>query len=204
MSVGLLQIGTIDMIDPWNWKTNFDWLVDRLHPLAEFCPGLLVPTFFPPKFIISWSKSLLFFIFHNFMIKINTFFVEWWSGPSSADRQGQNTALDKMQFLHLQAERKPGAKGLTPYQGAKRCYGVFKCSTCHKHWTSGNSWADMGQECKSCHINTYPYEQVNHISFLLPGTPYFRGIWNSNSTFTMNNAGLSIAWTCLYTLYFFY
>jgi hypothetical protein len=26
------------------------------------------------------------------MVKINTFFTEWWSGPTSADRQGQNTA----------------------------------------------------------------------------------------------------------------
>jgi hypothetical protein len=34
----------------------------------------------------------LFFIFHNFMVKINTFFAEWWSEPTSADRQGQNTA----------------------------------------------------------------------------------------------------------------
>jgi hypothetical protein len=25
------------------------------------------------------------------MVKINTFFAEWWSGPTSADRQGQNT-----------------------------------------------------------------------------------------------------------------
>jgi hypothetical protein len=35
------------------------------------------------------------YIFFNqiqyFMIKINTFFAEWWSGPTSADQQGQNT-----------------------------------------------------------------------------------------------------------------
>jgi hypothetical protein len=52
-----------------------------------------VPTFFSTKFIIWWSKSLLFFIFHNFMVKINTFFAEWWSGPTSTDRQGKNTVL---------------------------------------------------------------------------------------------------------------
>jgi hypothetical protein len=47
-----------------------------------------VPTFFSTKFIISWSKSLLFFIFHNLLVKINTFFAEWWSGSTSSDRQG--------------------------------------------------------------------------------------------------------------------
>jgi hypothetical protein len=25
------------------------------------------------------------------MVKINTFFAEWWSGPTSADRKGQST-----------------------------------------------------------------------------------------------------------------
>lgn len=24
---------------------------------------------------------------------------------------------------------------------------------------SGNSWADLGQECKTCRINVYPYQQ---------------------------------------------
>jgi hypothetical protein len=44
-----------------------------------------VPTFFSTKFIISWSKLLLFFIFHNFMVKINTFLL---SG-GRADQQGR-------------------------------------------------------------------------------------------------------------------
>ena len=26
---------------------------------------------------------------------------------------------------------------------------------------SGNSWANMGQECIKCHINVYPHKQVN-------------------------------------------
>jgi hypothetical protein len=46
---------------------------------------------FSIKFIISWSKPLLFFIFHYFIVKIDTFFAEWWSGPTSAERQGQYT-----------------------------------------------------------------------------------------------------------------
>lgn len=25
---------------------------------------------------------------------------------------------------------------------------------------SGNSWANMGQECIKCHINVYPHKQV--------------------------------------------
>jgi hypothetical protein len=37
------------------------------------------------------AKITTLFIFHNFMAKINTFFAEWWSGPTSVDRQGQNT-----------------------------------------------------------------------------------------------------------------
>jgi hypothetical protein len=33
------------------------------------------------------------------MVKINTFFAEWWSGPTSADRQGQNTEYDIIQWF---------------------------------------------------------------------------------------------------------
>lgn len=50
-------------------------------------------------------------------------------------------------------------QGLTPYQGNKRVYGDFRCPKCNKTWSSGNSWADMGQECKTCRINVYPYAQ---------------------------------------------
>jgi hypothetical protein len=51
-----------------------------------------------------------------------------------------------------------GGKGLTPYQGDKRCYGYFKCS-CNKKWESGNSWKDTYQECKRCKAKVYPYKQ---------------------------------------------
>jgi hypothetical protein len=50
-----------------------------------------VPTFFSTKFIISWSKSLLFFIFHNFMVKINTFLP---SGGRGRPASRQNTEWD--------------------------------------------------------------------------------------------------------------
>ena len=50
-----------------------------------------------------------------------------------------------------------GAK--TPYQGDRRCFGFFKCG-CGRGWMSGNSWANMGQECERCRIMVYPYKQV--------------------------------------------
>lgn len=49
--------------------------------------------------------------------------------------------------------------GLTPYQGVKRCFGEFRCSKCKRCWLSGNSWANMGQECLQCRINVYPRKQ---------------------------------------------
>jgi hypothetical protein len=49
---------------------------------------------------------------------------------------------------------------LTPYQGKKRCFGEYKCPKCKRKWMSGNSWANMGQECIKCHINVYPHKQV--------------------------------------------
>ncbi|KAI1285257.1 Zinc finger CCHC domain-containing protein 24 [Halotydeus destructor] len=49
--------------------------------------------------------------------------------------------------------------GKTPYQGELRCFGHFKCPTCLKTWKSGNSWANAGQECKSCNILVYPHRQ---------------------------------------------
>ncbi|PNW85114.1 hypothetical protein CHLRE_03g172322v5 [Chlamydomonas reinhardtii] len=49
--------------------------------------------------------------------------------------------------------------GLTPYQGPKRVFGAFRCEDCRKHWYSGNSWANTGQQCKSCGELVYPYSQ---------------------------------------------
>ncbi|ODN00785.1 Zinc finger CCHC domain-containing protein 24 [Orchesella cincta] len=50
-------------------------------------------------------------------------------------------------------------KKLTPYQGDLRCFGEFQCPMCRREWKSGNSWANMGQECEKCRINVYPYKQ---------------------------------------------
>ncbi|PIK37554.1 hypothetical protein BSL78_25624 [Apostichopus japonicus] len=50
-------------------------------------------------------------------------------------------------------------KGLTPYQGKGRCFGEYRCDDCHRTWMSGNSWADMGQECTNCRQNIYPHTQ---------------------------------------------
>ncbi|KAL1123462.1 hypothetical protein AAG570_002542, partial [Ranatra chinensis] len=54
---------------------------------------------------------------------------------------------------------RPKGEGLTPYQGKKRCFGEYKCSKCKRKWMSGNSWANMGQQCIKCHINVYPHKQ---------------------------------------------
>ncbi|XP_076161646.1 zinc finger CCHC domain-containing protein 24 isoform X1 [Ptiloglossa arizonensis] len=54
---------------------------------------------------------------------------------------------------------RPKGEGLTPYQGKKRCFGEYKCPKCKRKWMSGNSWANMGQECIKCHINVYPHKQ---------------------------------------------
>ncbi|XP_055703124.1 zinc finger CCHC domain-containing protein 24-like isoform X2 [Phlebotomus papatasi] len=54
---------------------------------------------------------------------------------------------------------RPKAEGKTPYQGKKRCFGEYKCPKCKRKWMSGNSWANMGQECIKCHVNVYPHKQ---------------------------------------------
>jgi len=46
-----------------------------------------------------------------------------------------------------------------PYQGKSRVWGEFRCPTCNHYWSSGNSWANMGQKCKKCDIMVYPYHQ---------------------------------------------
>ncbi|XP_071450502.1 zinc finger CCHC domain-containing protein 24-like [Hetaerina americana] len=56
-------------------------------------------------------------------------------------------------------QARPKGEGLTPYQGKKRCFGEYKCPKCKRKWMSGNSWANMGQECIKCHINVYPQKQ---------------------------------------------
>jgi len=66
----------------------------------------------------------------------------------------------KKQIYFQQA--RPKGEGLTPYQGKKRCFGEYKCTKCKRKWMSGNSWANMGQECIKCHIMVYPHKQVKY------------------------------------------
>lgn len=54
---------------------------------------------------------------------------------------------------------RPHEKGITPYQGNKRCFGEFLCTTCNRTWMSGNSWANAGQMCRNCSTNVYPHKQ---------------------------------------------
>ncbi|EDV23864.1 uncharacterized protein TRIADDRAFT_57508 [Trichoplax adhaerens] len=53
----------------------------------------------------------------------------------------------------------PKSKGLTPYQGTKRCFGEYACANCKRKWMSGNSWSNAGQTCKICGERVYPHRQ---------------------------------------------
>ncbi|XP_046275568.1 zinc finger CCHC domain-containing protein 24 isoform X2 [Marmota monax] len=73
---------------------------------------------------------------------------------------------------------RPKGEGLTPYQGKKRCFGEYKCPKCKRKWMSGNSWANMGQECIKCHINVYPHKQAPAVA--APADPAPPGEENTN------------------------
>ncbi|CAM4712409.1 unnamed protein product [Leuciscus chuanchicus] len=45
-------------------------------------------------------------------------------------------------------------------QEDERCFGEYQCPKCKRKWMSGNSWADMGQECIKCHINVLAHKQT--------------------------------------------
>lgn len=47
---------------------------------------------------------------------------------------------------------------LTPYQGKKRSFGLFKCVPCSRNWASASCWANCGQECVQCKANVYPHK----------------------------------------------
>ncbi|KAG7216290.1 hypothetical protein INR49_021694 [Caranx melampygus] len=67
--------------------------------------------------------------------------------------------METVRRLRVKRKARPKGEGLTPYQGKKRCFGEYKCPKCKRKWMSGNSWANMGQECIKCHINVYPHKQ---------------------------------------------
>ncbi|XP_061911487.1 zinc finger CCHC domain-containing protein 24-like [Entelurus aequoreus] len=67
--------------------------------------------------------------------------------------------FNKGHYIKDCPQARPKGQGLTPYQGKKRCFGEYKCPKCKRKWMSGNSWANMGQECIKCHINVYPHKQ---------------------------------------------
>jgi hypothetical protein len=62
-----------------------------------------------------WSAYILFNQIHYFMVKINTFFAEWWSGPTSADRQGQNTGVSGGPFVLQITTKSNGVHNLLFY-----------------------------------------------------------------------------------------
>lgn len=55
--------------------------------------------------------------------------------------------------------KKTDAVKLTPYQDSKKRFGFFQCILCKRLWTSGHSWANTAQKCKSCYLMIYPYRQ---------------------------------------------
>jgi hypothetical protein len=50
-------------------------------------------------------------------------------------------------------------KGLTPYQGRKRTFGIFLCDECLRAWSSPHSWSNTPQACLECNAWVYPYSQ---------------------------------------------
>lgn len=58
---------------------------------------------------------------------------------------------------------------LTPYQGKKRSFGHFRCEDCDNEWESAYSWANKGQQCRTCYMSfVYPYKQVTFSSLSYP------------------------------------
>lgn len=50
---------------------------------------------------------------------------------------------------------------------------------------SGNSWANMGQECIKCHINVYPHKQVSWRGWAgwaegSAGWVFSEGVWETD------------------------
>ncbi|XP_062831935.1 zinc finger CCHC domain-containing protein 24 isoform X2 [Anolis carolinensis] len=74
--------------------------------------------------------------------------------------------FNKGHYIKDCPQARPKGEGLTPYQGKKRCFGEYKCPKCKRKWMSGNSWANMGQECIKCHINVYPHKQNHRVTEL--------------------------------------
>ncbi|KAA0724860.1 Zinc finger CCHC domain-containing protein 24 [Triplophysa tibetana] len=62
----------------------------------------------------------------------------------------------RLKTLYEDFQARPKGEGLTPYRGTKRCFGEYKCPKSKRKGMSGNSWANMGQECIKCHVNVYP------------------------------------------------
>jgi len=63
-------------------------------------------------------------------------------------RYNQNSCISldsNSKLYHINMPGGYNGKGLTSYQGDRRCYGYFKCS-CGKRWESGNSWKGVANQ----------------------------------------------------------
>ncbi|XP_045437641.1 zinc finger CCHC domain-containing protein 24 isoform X1 [Pipistrellus kuhlii] len=103
--------------------------------------------------------------------------------------------FNKGHYIKDCPQARPKGEGLTPYQGKKRCFGEYKCPKCKRKWMSGNSWANMGQECIKCHINVYPHKQRSKMRQGVYAT-YPRGPWRSLTAWTCPTRARSTRSTC--------
>lgn len=67
-------------------------------------------------------------------------------------------ASKKGHFLQHCALAEPQEDAMTPYQSKKRCSWVYRCPRCKIKWLSGNSWANLGQDCGKSGMNVYPHK----------------------------------------------
>uniref|UniRef100_A0A4X1SJ86 Zinc finger CCHC-type containing 24 n=1 Tax=Sus scrofa TaxID=9823 RepID=A0A4X1SJ86_PIG len=96
--------------------------------------------------------------------------------------------FNKGHYIKDCPQARPKGEGLTPYQGKKRCFGEYKCPKCKRKWMSGNSWANMGQECIKCHINVYPHKQ-SHPWHTKDPKPGLNLSWSHNLRHYLGNTG---------------
>ena len=79
--------------------------------------------------------------------------------PSSAASASSSSSIS--------SENKENSSVLTPYQGRRRCFGEFHCTKCNRKWMSGNSFANIPQNCKKCQILVFPNKQVFKLVYYL-------------------------------------
>lgn len=143
--------------------------IDNSNSTDKYQPKLLSPTWspFPPSQLGYSYNSYVNHATHtaDILEDLSTQF----SDLNLIERRQGIKSLPSSYLCHLCFQKghyikdclqaRPKGEGTTPYQGRKRCFGEYKCPKCKRKWMSGNSWANMGQECIKCRINVYPHKQ---------------------------------------------